>query len=643
MNPIQKLSRSPLISVLFVSIIVFLGIMGLRNSGLLESTELIAYDYYVRLLPKDSAPNPHIVLIKVTEKDIRNQGGWPLTDATVAKVLETIIHYRPRVIGLDIYRDIPVPPGSEEFAMILTKNRNIITAMKFGSKDESGIPPASVLKEKEQAGFNDILVDSGGIVRRGLLFLDDGDNIFYSFALRISLLYLREKGIVPQADVFKQHHIRLGQTTIRPFESNDGSYINADARGYQFLLDFKDTPESFTSYSLTTLLSGKIDPEAIKDKIVLIGTEAESVKDFFYTPYSRGLFSHQHISGITLHAHIINQLLRFALEGDKPIATVNEWHEWFWITLWSLLGGALGFRVRSPWRFSLLATSGLFVLALAVYFAFLSSWWIPLVPSFMSWLISASVITAYMSNKEKRERAFLMQLFSKHVSKEVAEIIWKQRDQFLEGGRLRSQKSIVTVMFTDIKGFTSVAEKMNPQALIDWLNTYMEAMAHLVMAHGGLIDDYTGDGIKADFGVPVPRTSKSEIVQDAVNAVNCALDMERELKRLNTTWEENNLPTVHMRIGIFTGPVIAGSLGSAERLKYTTIGDTVNIASRLENFDKDFAEADCTRSPCRILIGEKTLNYLDNEFKVQRVGEVSLKGKSQEITAYRVIGRLTDT
>ena len=119
-----------------------------------------------------------------------------------------------------------------------------------------------------------------------------------------------------------------------------------------------------------------------------------------------------------------------------------------------------------------------------------------------------------------------------------------------------------------------------------------------------VIDNYIGDSIKADFGVPLPRT--------AVAAVDCALAMEKELKRPNTIWQRQNFPTVEMRIGIFTGPVVAGSLGSAQRLQYTTVGDTVKIASRLESFDKDLVDPDLADSPCRILIGETTLRYLNH-------------------------------
>ena len=638
MNPVSKLFQSPLATSLFVGAFVFLGIVGLRSTGSLESLELTAYDWYVRMQPEVSEPDSRIVLIEINENDIQNRTGWPLTDAMVAKILDMLTHYHPRAIGLDLYRDMPVVPGSKELEMILTKNRNIIAPMKFGGADKVGVPPPPALKNTDQVGFNDIIVDPGGIVRRVLLFLDDGRNVSFSFALRLALVYLQTEGVTPQPDASNPDYLKLGKTTIQPFGPNDGGYIGADARGYQFLLDFKNSPRSFPSYSLSALLSMQINPEAVKDKIVLIGTKTEGVKDFFFTSFSRSLHSDQQISGIELHAHFVSQLLTFALQGAPPMRTLSDWQEWFWILLWSLMGGTMGVGVRSPWRFSLFAIGGLLVLALAAYFAFLSGWWIPLVPPAMAWFISVAVITAYMSNRERLQRASLMQLFSRHVSREVAEVIWKEHNQFLDGGRPRPQKLISTVMFTDLEGFTALSEKMEPRALIDWLNTYLEAMAQLVTEHGGIVDEYAGDGLKADFGVPLARTTEAEISQDAVNAANCALAMEREMKRLNTLWKERNLPTVNMRVGIFTGPVVAGSLGSSQRLKYTTIGDTVNIASRLERFAKDLVGYNFTNRSCRILIGESTLRHLGNQFKTEKVGEVSLKGKIEKITTYCLIG-----
>jgi adenylate cyclase len=170
------------------------------------------------------------------------------------------------------------------------------------------------------------------------------------------------------------------------------------------------------------------------------------------------------------------------------------------------------------------------------------------------------------------------------------------------------------------------------------LNVYMESIAQLVIDHGGVIDKYIGDSIMAIFGAPLPRTTDAEISQDAVNAVNCALAMERILIELNSRRQEQHLPTMWMRIGIFTGPLVAGSLGSAQRFEYTVIGDTINTASRLESFDKDLSALDCLSSPCRIIIGDTTLRRLADQFKTHNFGEVSLRGKDQKITVYAVIG-----
>jgi adenylate cyclase len=213
-------------------------------------------------------------------------------------------------------------------------------------------------------------------------------------------------------------------------------------------------------------------------------------------------------------------------------------------------------------------------------------------------------------------------------------MIWEQREDFLDNGRPRSRKLTATIFFSDLRGFTSVSEKMDPQELIDWLNTYMESMAGLVLKHDGVVDNYIGDAIKADFGVPLPRKIEKEIQADAVNAVLCALAMEKEMFRLNREWGEKGLPGVGIRIGIFTGPVVAGLLGSSQRLKFTTIGDTVNTASRLESFDKDIAGD----AVCRILIGSTTLDLLGGRFLTEKIGEVSLKGKKERITIHRVLG-----
>ena len=210
------------------------------------------------------------------------------------------------------------------------------------------------------------------------------------------------------------------------------------------------------------------------------------------------------------------------------------------------------------------------------------------------------VVSALIANREKLDRKALMSLFSRHVSPEVAQAVWAQREQFLENGRLRPQKLVVTTMFSDLEGYTPVAENMEPHQLLDWLNTYLETMVTIIADHGGIVDDYYGDMIKADFGVLKAEQTPEDIQREAKNAVECALRMEQEMVRLNAKWQEQGLPTVRMRVGMNTGPVVAGSLGSAQRLKFTTVGDSVNIASRLESFQKDSEDTWLNGEVCRI-------------------------------------------
>jgi adenylate cyclase len=229
-----------------------------------------------------------------------------------------------------------------------------------------------------------------------------------------------------------------------------------------------------------------------------------------------------------------------------------------------------------------------------------------------------------------------MQLFSKQVSPDIAEAIWEQREELLAGQRPRSQKLIATVLFTDLEGFSTTSEKMEPALLMDWLNEYMEGMATAVMAHQGVIEKYIGDSIMAVFGVPLARATQDEIRIDARNAVCCALAMGRKLIELNAHWRERGLPTCGMRIGIHTGALVAGSLGSVDRQEYTVIGDSVNTASRLESFDKQWVDPEMPGNPCRVLISDATHRLLGSEFQTLRVGTMTLKNKKEPVTIHRV-------
>jgi adenylate cyclase len=627
--------RSPVTAALLASVLVFLGLLGLRVTGNLEYLELAAYDWQIRARQPPSRTVPRVLIVLVTENDINKLKQWPLSDAVLAHTLEKLARYEPRAVAVDIYRDVPVPPGHEELKNVLTGYPQIIGAMKFPNEGSPGVAPPDALKGTEQVGFTDMLVDPGGIVRRALLFLDDGQTVSYSMGLRAAFLYLQAEGIPIQGDPDNPAHIRFGPTTFRPFEANDGGYVDADAGGYQFLIDYWEHADAFPTLTLGQLLDGIFDPATIKDKVVLVGVAAESVKDFFYTPYSRA----SEVYGVALHAHIVTQLLRAAIDGDTPIAVISDRNESLWILVWCLLGGMLGLLIRSAWRFALAATAGLMVLAVIVQGLFMLGWWIPLVPPALGWIGSAALVMAYVSNQEKKERTNLMHLFSSYTSEALATAIWQDREKFLSGGRPRPQRLTATAYFTDVASFTTVSENMDPATLMDWLNEYMEVMSPIVGAHGGVILRFIGDAIMAVFGVPVASTTEAQIRQNAVNAVTCALTMQRKLIEHNHSLKERGLPMIGMRIGILTGPMVAGSMGSAERLEYNVHGDTVNTAARIEGFDKAGFAPDHLKSPCRILIGQRTFDLIGDGFITEPVGEAQLKGKEQVIRIYRVLGR----
>jgi adenylate cyclase len=636
MRSARKIVQSPLVVSVVTGLLCALVILGLRGTGQLQQVELNLYDWLLQSRPIPPSTQPRITFITITEDDIRQQGRWPITDETLARALAQLAAQRPRAIGVDVYRDIEVPPGHEKLAAFLRQHPQIIMVTQLGGGAVNRIPPPPVLEGSEQVGFNDVVVDPDGLIRRALLFQDDGEQVAYAFPLRLALLYLAAEGIVPQPAPANPDLLRLGPTTLKAFAPSDGGYVNADAGGYQILLDFGGAAAPLQTFSLSDLLAGRVDSRHITDRIVLIGVTAESVPDVFHIPVRYGFREGDQFPGVYLHGILVEQLLAAALDDRPSIQVLSETAESGWILFWGILAGALGIYTRSPWRFALISFGGLVLITVIVIMLFWSGWWFPEAPAALTWFVGSAVVVASTLGRERKERALLMQLFCRHVSREVADSIWQQREQLLESGRPRPQELTVTVLFLDFKGYTSASENMTPQALMAWVNAYLDTMTQVIMRHNGVIDDYAGDSIKANFGVPLKRATNEEVSQDANNAVVCALAMEQEMHRMNERHAKDGLPTVGMRIGIHTGPVLAGCVGSAERMKYTTVGDTVNAAARLESLDRDVVAETPGRRPCRILISEATAQLLNGRFQLERLGEVSVKGKAGAIVSFRV-------
>jgi len=640
MKRLLKGKLSPRLVSLLIVLFVFVCTSVARHQGWLQSLEFRAYDAFIRRQPKAETSEP-IVIVEMTEADIHNpELDWPIYDDKLAELLRKLAAAQPAAIGLDIWRDIPVPKhgtGIHEFNQVLLSNANIIPIFTLG-----GIAPPAVLKDNaDRIAFNDnFVVDAEvnsnlPVVRRSLLFGDaESGGSFYSLPFRLAMIYLERKGIQPEFDPADAKVLRLGKARLRQFQPNDGAYAGVDAGGWSMLLDFK-CPETYTRFTISDAISGGIPPEKLRDKIVLIGLNTQTVFDERVTPIHR-----RHV-GVELQAMTVNQLLRQALDGEKPLESCSDWVEDVWVLVWCLIGGAIGYHVRSPWRFGPESIACLFVLGGTAWVAFANGWWIPLAAPAVAYAPAAVFVTSYVSYQEKKQRGQLMQLFARQVSPDIAQALWEQREEFLAGKRPRTQKLTATVLFTDLVAFTATSEKMEPALLMDWLNEYMEAMATVIMAHQGVVEKYIGDAIMSVFGAPLPRTSQEEIRQDAHNAVRCALAMRIKMGELNEQWKARGLPLSGMRVGIHTGSLVAGSLGSSERQEYTVIGDTVNTAARLESFSLAAAGPNQpdTGSRCRILISEATHRLLGDEFQTQEVGNMILKGKSEPVNIYAVISK----
>lgn len=629
--------RSPL-SLLSALLLVLCALLYLiRVNGQFQFLELAAYDLLVATATPVAAMDPPITLVEITEQDIQALGNWPLTDTQLAGTLRALLQADPRVVGADIYRDLSIVPGKQELDELLISDDRIVMIEKFPGLDSPAIAPPPILVETDRIGFSDLVSDAGGVIRRNLLFLANDERVSYSFGLRLALGYLAADGIYAQAGEPDPGNMRLEDVSFLPLEGNEGGYVGADAGGYQILLDYMGGPDPFDHYTLGDLLQGRIPEQKIGQRILILGVAAESVKDRFITPHAILGGTAGDVSGSTLHAHAVRQFLEAAMQGRNPVNTWSDRQESAWIFAWTALGLVFGWFAGSAVRLIPVVLLGAALLFLAVYLGFERGWWIPVVPPLLGLLTASGLATAVLAGRRRRDQQELMGLFARHVSPQVASTIWEHRNEVLEGGRIRPQVLTATVLFTDLQGFTRVSGQMEPEPFLEWLNSYMGAMTDTIMEYGGVLDDYAGDGIKANFGVPLPRTEPAHILEDACHAVHCAQALGKVLNRLNGEWKARGRPGVAMRIGIHTGSVVVGTVGSRLRMKYTTVGNNVNLASRLESI-RDVADpnADDDASSCRILISPATADLVGEQFSLANVGRFKLKGILHETGVFCV-------
>lgn len=598
-------------------------VIGLRVAGLLQPMELAVWDQFFRLRP--SEPIDHrLVIVEIRESDIQQVGQWPMTDTKLARLLVAIQEQKPRAIGLDLYRDLPVEPGYQELAKIFESTPNLIGIQKVVSNTAGAANnPPPVLSQKDQVGANDFVVDGDGKVRRSLLAVNNKDNqTVLTLGTRLALLYLAGENITLQEGK-SADELRLGKAIFRSLRENDGSYVRADTGGYQILSNFRNLNQSFQKISMTEVLQGKAPANLFRDRIVLIGVTADSLGDFFLTPFSGGWGGQltDRASGVAVHGEIASQVISAALDGRPLLWFWSEPIEWLWIGGWAIVGAGITwtqrYRKTSTSKIPLTAI-GLLCASLGLvggsYLVFLNGGWIPVVPGFLALTGSALVITTYMA----RAATSIRSVFSRYLTDEVVASLLETPQGLKLGGERRQ----ATILVSDLRGFSAISERLSPEQTMEFINRYLAIMTEVINQYQGTINEVLGDGIFVIFGAPIQRED------DTQRAVACAIAMQLAMAQVNAQTEEMGLPRVEMGIGLHTGEVLAGNIGSQRRAKYTVMGSTVNLASRIESYTVGG----------QILISRSVLNQVEAIVQIHEEMKIQPKGMQEPLTVYEVNG-----
>ncbi|NEZ67048.1 CHASE2 domain-containing protein [Leptolyngbyaceae cyanobacterium CCMR0082] len=429
------------IAALLTTPIVAGVVIAIRFTGALQLLEWAIYDQYFQLRPVDPI-DERILLVTIEESDISRLGQWPLSDATLAQLIQNLRQHQPAVIGLDLYRDLPVEPGHQDWVEVMTSTSNLIGVEKAIGRT---VAPPAELESQGQVALTDLLVDADGKFRRGLLsHANADDELRLGLGAELAVRYLAMQGVPQEVVDADQKIYRLGQAILRPLRGNAGGYIRTNAGGYQILINFRGHANQFPQISVTEALNNRLEPDLVRDRIVLVGGMATSLNDLFYTPYSSRLINTpEATAGMVLHANLASTLVSAALDGRAVLRVWADPIEAVWILIWSGVG-ALGYQwlleskrdsTRRFTRLAILITAVVLaggVLSVSSYLTFLGGWWIPVVPPFLALIGSASAIAGYEILKLQHYRTELAQQNLKLEKDKIrAEAASQAKSQFL--------------------------------------------------------------------------------------------------------------------------------------------------------------------------------------------------------------------
>ncbi len=457
-------------------------------------------------------------------------------------------------------------------------------------------------------GFFNAPPDADGIVRRASLVLPYGRtknpdewDIYPSLDLMTARAYLGP----PAQDM----NLIYGPQGIVEIRFGKALLLHPDGRG-QMMINYQGPASTFTHYSIVDVLQKNFPPGAFQGKIILVGATATGIGDLRGTPYGGTTYP-----GIEIHANVIDNILnqRFLKHGFRQVLADTLLILFFGIPL------GIWMALVSP-RWMWFGVSLLLPVILINFWAFLHGWWLNLLVPALTLSTNVLLVSLYRSLFEEKEKRRVRTAFGQYLSPEVI------RRLLVNPQLVEPKKTDITVMFSDIRGFTTISEKLDAQELALFLNQYLSDMTGLVFEHHGTLDKYIGDAVMAFWGAPFEEPGH------AARGCNTGLKMMDRVREMQKKWEAEGKPHLDIGIGLNTGVASVGNMGSALRYGYTALGDTVNLSSRLEGLNKDYGT--------HILVNETTYAATkDDGFVFRELDLIRVKGKLQPVTIYELIGR----
>jgi adenylate cyclase len=537
------------------------------------------------------SPHPDIAIIQVDEPSLKALKQWPWPRSVHAALIEKLSAHPPKALMFDIFFLDPytaAPQGDVALARETARYSWVVHSIYFGLENNQIVqftpPYPALLEAMHEGGFVNAVVDDDGVLRSAIPRLRYEDQSFELLSLLGTSLYT---GRSPDALLKDERLTERGYLPV--------NYVGAD--------------RTFPYFSYHEILEGKIDPKVFEGKAVLVGTLATGTYDHYPTPMSKNM------PGVEFHANVIDNLIRGNGLREAPAV-------WTYaaIALFGCFCGLVLVRV-SAWLGALgalLVGLGYATLAQSLFAS--RQMVLGMATPFLTLAFGYLVVVIYRFFTEEREKRWVKAAFGQYVSPKVLEVLMEDPSKLNLGGERRD----MTVFFSDVAGFTSISERLSPEELVVLLNRYLSAMTEVVFAYDGYLNKYMGDGIMAFWNAPVRQADH------AARACRCALQSMRRLEELNVELKAQGIVPLKARIGLNSGTMAVGNMGSMQKSDYTVMGDHVNLGSRLEGANKAFGTA--------IMISEFTYELVRDLFEVRYLDKIRVVGKAKGVSVYELLG-----